>query len=76
MKNILYVVLPFLGLVVFSTTVLADKNKGQKIYLKKLKASCGINGDQFARKHTQKEWEDIHAAGKFSDELMKIGTVK
>lgn len=73
MKNIMKIaVVGLLGLVVFSTVVSADVNKGQKIYLKKLKASCGINGSQFSMKHTQKEWEDIHAEGKFADELSKI----
>ena len=47
-------------------------NKGQKIYLKKLKAPCGFNGSQFAMKHTQKEWEDINEAGKFAEEVIKI----
>lgn len=72
MKNIIKMVVALLGLAVFSTTISADVNKGQKIYLKKLKASCGFNGTQFATKHTQKEWEDIYTEGKYSDELMKI----
>lgn len=72
MKSIMKIAIPLLGLVVFSTTVSADMKKGQKIYQKKLKAPCGFNGDQFARKHTQKEWEDIYTEGKFSDELIKI----
>ncbi len=61
-----------LGLTVLSSTASADVKKGQKIYLKKLKAPCGINGSQFAQKHTQDEWETIHEAGKFADEVTKI----
>lgn len=61
-----------LGLSVCLTSVSADVNKGQKIYLKKLKASCGMNGDKFAMKHTQKEWEDINGEGKFAEEVAKI----
>jgi len=58
------------------TTVSADVKKGQKIFLKKLKASCssvGINnGLKFAIKHTQVEWENIKQAGKFGAEIVKI----
>ncbi len=61
-----------LGLTVLSTTASADVKKGQKLYLKKLKAPCGINGSAFAQKHTQDEWEMIHEAGKFEDEVKKI----
>ncbi|MCW8820914.1 MAG: cytochrome C [Sulfurovum sp.] len=61
-----------LGMTLLSSTASADVKKGQKIYLKKLKAPCGINGSQFAQKHTQDEWEAIHEAGKFSDEVKKI----
>ena len=48
-----------LGMTVFSSTALADVKKGQKIYLKKLKAPCNIGGATFAQKHTQDEWEEI-----------------
>ncbi|WP_373031507.1 cytochrome C [Sulfurovum sp.] len=61
-----------LGLTVLSSTASADVKKGQKIYLKKLKAPCNIGGATFAQKHTQDEWEAIHEAGKFADEVMKI----
>lgn len=61
-----------LGLIVFSTEAFADVNRGQKIYIKKLKATCGFDGGQFAIKHTQKEWEAIHTAGKFADEISKL----
>ena len=61
-----------LGMAVLSTTASADVNKGKKIYMKKLKASCGFSGAKFAVKHTQGEWEKIKGAGKFLDEVKKI----
>lgn len=61
-----------LGMTLLSSTASADVKKGQKIYLKKLKAPCGINGSQFARKHTQDQWEAIHEAGKFANEVKTI----
>lgn len=61
-----------LGLTLLSSTASADVKKGQKIYLKKLKAPCSINGSQFAQKHTQDQWEAIQEAGKFADEVKKI----
>ncbi len=61
-----------LGLAVVSTTASADAAKGQKLYSKKLKKACGINGAKFAAKHTQDEWEKIKGAGKFSDEVANI----
>jgi len=61
-----------LGTVMLSSTAIADVKKGQKLYLKKLKAPCGISGAKFAHKHTQDEWENIYEAGKFADEVKKI----
>ncbi len=61
-----------LGVAVFSTTASADVAKGQKLYMKKMKASCGFSGAKFAAKHTQDEWEAIKGAGKFADEAAKI----
>jgi hypothetical protein len=61
-----------LGMAVLSTTASADVKKGQKVYLKKMKAACGFNGAKFARKHTQDEWENIKEAGKFGAEVVKI----
>ena len=49
-----------LGLAVFSTTASADANKGKKVYMKKMKSSCGFSGAKFATKHTQGEWEEIY----------------
>ena len=61
-----------LGLAVFSTTASADVKKGQKLYMKKMKATCGFSGAKFAAKHTQDEWEAIKGAGKFAEEAAKI----
>jgi len=61
-----------LGLAVLSTTASADVAKGQKLYMKKMKAVCGFSGAKFAAKHTQDEWEAIKGAGKFADEAGKI----
>ena len=61
-----------LGMTLLSSTASADVKKGQKIYLKKMKAPCGFNGVKFAQTHTQDEWEMIHEAGKFEDEVKKI----
>lgn len=61
-----------LGLAFLTTSAVADVKKGQKLYLKKLKAPCGFNGSEFARKHTQDQWEKIHEAGKFAAEVKKI----
>jgi hypothetical protein len=61
-----------LGLAVLSTAATADVKKGQKIYLKKMKKSCGFSGAKFAHKHTQDEWENIKEAGKFSAEASKV----
>ncbi len=61
-----------LGMALFSATATADVKKGQKIYLKKLKAPCGFSGAKFAHKHTQDEWEAIHEAGKMEEEIKAI----
>jgi len=55
-----------------ATTVSADPAKGQKLYLKKLKKSCGINGAKMAGMHTQDEWESFKDAGTLEDEIKKI----
>ena len=61
-----------LGMAIFSVTASANIKKGQKIYLKKLKAPCGFSGAKFAIKHTQDEWEAIKGAGKFEAEIKTI----
>lgn len=54
------------------TTASADVVKGQKLFIKKMKKSCGFNGAKFASKHSQDEWETIKSDGKFEDEMIKL----
>ncbi len=61
-----------LGLAVLSTTASADVAKGQKLFMKKMKSSCGFSGAKFAGKHTQDEWKEIQGAGKFAEEAAKL----
>ena len=61
-----------LGMTLLSSTASADVKKGQKIYLKKLKAPCNIGGATFAQKHTQDEWEEFWDDGEFQDETKKL----
>ena len=56
-----------LGLTVLSTSVYADAAKGQKIYQKKLKETCGKTGGAFAATHTQMEWESAKSEGKLTE---------
>lgn len=73
MKKISKVALGLSALMLLTTGALhADVKKGQRIYLKKLKAPCGFNGAKFAIKHTQDEWEELKEAGKFDDEIKKL----
>jgi len=46
-----------------ATVASADAAKGQKLYAKKLKKACGMNGGKFAAKHTQDEWDSIGVDG-------------
>jgi Spy/CpxP family protein refolding chaperone len=55
-----------------STTATASVAKGQKLYIKKMKEVCGMNGAKMAAKHTQAEWEKIYNDGKLNDELKSI----
>jgi len=61
-----------LGVALTTSASFSDVIKGQKIYTKKLKAACGINGGRFAAKHTQEEWDRIYNTGKMGDEISKI----
>ncbi|MEA2073252.1 MAG: cytochrome C [Campylobacterota bacterium] len=63
-----------------ATTATADVKKGQKLYIKKLKASCQMSGAVMAGKHSQDEWTEIYEAGELESELKticpKLGDVK
>jgi len=54
------------------TLTLADAKTGQKIFKKKFRKKCRFSGVRFARYHTQAEWEEIYASGKFPQEAKKI----
>jgi len=59
-----------------ATTLSADVAKGQKLYLKHLKAACAeekiTTGALMAGKHTQDEWKEFKDSGKLADEIKKI----
>jgi len=61
-----------LGMAVMTTTASADADKGQKIYSKKLKETCAMDGGKFAAKHTQDEWAAIVEDGKLAEEITTI----
>ena len=73
MNKLLKLVLASVMLLAVSTTVAsADVAKGQKLYLKKLKGSCNMNGAKMASQHSQDEWEALKEEGKLVDELKRI----
>jgi len=55
-----------------SVTLSADAVKGQKLYLKKLKKACDMDGAKMAAQHSQFEWETFKDEGKLADELKRI----
>ena len=57
---------------VAATSLSADAVKGQKLFSKLLKEPCGMTGAKFAAKHTQDEWKELKASGKFEAEVIKI----
>ena len=59
----------------FSTSLMADAKKGQKFYLKKLKAckKDGLKtGHSFALKNDRATWAQLKADGKLSEEWIKL----
>jgi len=50
----------------------ANPAKGQKLFARKLKESCGMKGGEVAKKHTQDEWSAIEKSGKLKDEIKSI----
>lgn len=55
-----------------TTSLFADVDKGQRAFAKLLKESCGVDGTQFAGKHTQDEWQEVVDGGKFAEEITKL----
>ena len=73
MKRILSVAVAALLLTSLATTsVMAEPAKGQKLFLKKLKKSCGLSGAKMAGKHTQDEWEAFKEKGTVEDAIKEI----
>ena len=73
MRNITKLALAtLLGTALMVTTASADADKGQKIYSKKLKKVCGMNGGDFAAKHTQDEWTKIVKDNKLANEIKAV----
>ncbi len=72
MKKIVMAVMVVVVAVFISGGAFADEKKGQKIIIKKLKADCGFNGGELAKKHTQNEWKKIYEAGSLPAEIKAI----
>ena len=72
MKLLKVIMAGSLVLGVASTSLSADAVKGQKLFSKLLKGPCDMTGAKFAAKHTQEEWREIKASGKFEAEVIKI----
>jgi hypothetical protein len=73
MKNTLKIILAsFLLLGSASVFAAGNADKGQKIYLKKLKQRCDMTGGKFATLHTQDEWEEIFEEGNLANEIKEL----
>jgi hypothetical protein len=72
MKKTAKIILSGIVLLSVSSVILnADASKGQRLYLKKLKSVCGINGAKMAAKHSSAQWEKLHNENKIADEIRK-----
>lgn len=63
--------LPFLSLLLLCISPsysLASVALGKKTYKHTFYKKCGFSGVQFARKHTQGEWEEIYESGDLPQE--------
>jgi hypothetical protein len=72
MKLLKIIMAGTLALGIASSTLSADAVKGQKLFSKILKEPCGMTGAKFAAKHSQEEWKELKASGKFEEEIIKI----
>jgi hypothetical protein len=61
-----------MGLSLLSTAASADADKGQRIYLKKLKSMCGMPGGTFAAKNNQATWKEAKGNGTLGETMTKI----
>lgn len=60
-----------MGLSLLTTAASADADKGQRIYLKKLKSVCGMSGGVFAAKNDQATWKEAKDNGTLSEVMTK-----
>jgi hypothetical protein len=72
MKLLKIIMAGTLALGIASSTLSADAVKGQKLFSKLLKEPCGMTGEKFAANHSQEEWKELKATGKFEEEIIKI----
>ena len=72
MKLLKLIMASSLVLGVTATSLSADVIKGQKLFSKLLKDPCDMTGAKFAAKHSQDEWKELKASGKFEAEVIKI----
>ncbi len=75
MNKIVKMVLGAMLMLSMSSVVLnaeANADKGQKLYLKKLKGACAKNGADMATMHSQAEWKAIGNGAGLATELKKI----
>jgi hypothetical protein len=73
MNKLLKIAITSLIALGLSTTVAsADVAKGQKLFAKKLKKSCGFTGAKMAAKHSQEQWEAINDKGALADEIKTV----
>lgn len=56
-----FLFIAILGLGLAISSVSADAAKGQKLYLKFMKSSTGMNGAEFASERTMAEWKALCA---------------
>ena len=61
-----------IALSVSATVASADVAKGQKLYLKKLKGACNMNGAKMAAQHSQSEGEEIGKGDGMAAEMKKL----
>lgn len=61
-----------LGLSTTSALAAGNADKGQKLFIKKLKDACGMTGAKMAGKKTQAQWEKIGSGAGLKMEIQKI----
>jgi hypothetical protein len=73
MQKMIKIIFTLTVLLVMSSVVAnASIVKGQKLYLKKLKSSCHINGAIMSAKHSISEWENLYESDELAVELKRI----